>query len=538
MRRKTLFMSCAVSVLAAVMLLGTACGNMEAPENGEGGTAGKVEEETTIPKAEKPEKMVTVRPDEISSANGGVFEGWGTSFCWWANRIGYSDSLSEQAAKLFYDKEEGLGFNIVRFNIGGGDDPAHDHITRTDSAMPGYMVYDETTGEAAYDWNADANQRNVLLRAQTYCDDNEFIVEGFSNSPPYFMTVSGCTSGAENANDNNLREDSVKAFADYLAEVTLHYKDEWGVSFQSLSPMNEPYTDYWSAFSWKQEGCHYDQGKTQSDMLLALSAALEEKGLSDILIAGTDETSIDTQITSYNLLSDEAKEVLDRIDTHTYGGSARKSLSNLAAAEGKGLWMSEVDGGDTEGSNPKEMGAALWLAKRIITDVNELRPSAWVMWQAIDNHICEAGYNGRQDSGMIARRSGYWGLAVADHDADSIILTQKYYAMGQFSRYIRPGYEIIGVSDTEYMLAAYDKESKRLVIVAVNTDRDDTQVCFDLSGFSKTGDTAQPVRTSVDYSGQDESWAELEKEPVEGTEFHTTLKSNSVTTYLIDGVER
>ena len=54
-----------------------------------------------------------------SPFNGGKFEGWGTSFCWWPNRIGYLDELSEQAAKLFFDPKEGLGLNIIRYNIGG-----------------------------------------------------------------------------------------------------------------------------------------------------------------------------------------------------------------------------------------------------------------------------------------------------------------------------------------------------------------------------------------------------------------------------------
>ena len=38
---------------------------------------------------------------------------------------------------------------------------------------------------------------------------------------------------------------------------------------------------------------------------------------------------------------------------------------------------------------------------------------------------------------------GFWGVAVADHDNEEIILSQKYYAFGQFSRYIRPGDTII-----------------------------------------------------------------------------------------------
>ena len=68
---------------------------------------------------------------------------------------------------------------------------------------------------------------------------------------------------------------------------------------------------------------------------------VESRGI-DIIISGTDETSIDTQITSYNALSDEAKNVISRIDTHSYSGSNREGLKELAESEGKNLWMSEV----------------------------------------------------------------------------------------------------------------------------------------------------------------------------------------------------
>lgn len=505
------------------------------------GSAGK-EDETESTSSRRgstvaEEITITINPEGTSPVNGGKFEGWGTSLCWWANRIGYSDTLSELAATAFYDAEEGLGLNIARYNIGGGDDPEHDHITRTDSEVPGYAVYDEEANTWTYDWDADANQRNVLSKITQVCDPDELIVEGFANSAPYFMTNSGCTSGAEDANSDNLNPEYVEAFADYLAEVTLHFKDSWGITFQSLSPMNEPYTNYWGAYSNKQEGCHFDQGESQSNMLVALSDALEQKGLSDVLVVGTDETSIDTQISSYNALSDEAKSVLGRIDTHTYGGSNRSGLLSLASSEGKNLWMSEVDGGDIAGVAAGEMGAALWLAQRIITDINGLKPSAWVLWQAIDNHVSAEGYNGNSDTGMVALSGGYWGLAVANHDEERIVLTQKYYAMGQFSRYIRPGYEIIGVSDDSTSLAAYDEDSGRLVIVVINTTLYEQPVTFDLSAFSAVGDTAQPIRTSGSRSSG-ESWAELEKESVDGSSFSTSLPANSITTYLIDGVSR
>ena len=484
------------------------------------------------------DQTITINKGNASTFNGGKFQGFGTSFCWWPNRLGYSDILAEKSATAFYDKEKGLGLTIIRYNIGGGDDPTHDHITRTDSKVPGYWAnpsYDSSTKTYSwdYDWNQDYNQRNVLLKSVAKNKD-EIIVEAFSNSPPYFMTNSGCSSGAANAWNDNLKSDAYDAFSQYLADVAEHFQKNWGIKFQSISPMNEPYTNYWGAYSNKQEGCHFDQGNSQSNIIIALKKALDKKGLSDMEISATDETSIDTQFYSYHRLSDDAKNIVTRIDTHTYGGSMRYNLRELAQSEGKNLWMSEVDGGDTAGTNPGEMGAALWLANRIILDLNGLRPSSWIIWQVIDNHICKEGYDGKQDSGMVDLNSGYWGVAVADHDNNDIILTQKYYAFGQFSRYIRPGYTIIACSDNS--VAAYDNTEKKLVIVVTNTAKSDKTADFNLSSFSKVGNNVKVIRTSGSVSNG-EKWAELDPITTYGKGFYATLKANSITTYIVDEVE-
>jgi len=474
---------------------------------------------------------VFVDPDVSSPFNGGKFQGWGTSFCWWANRIGYSDVLAQKAAELFYSKD-GLGLNIIRYNIGGGDDPTHNHITRTDSEIPGFLIYEGDS--LVYDWTRDADQRNVMKKAIASCGQ-EVIVEAFSNSPPYFMTNSGCSSGAIIKSKNNLKNDMYDAFADYLSEVVKHYKDEEGIVFQSLSPMNEPSSDYWGANSWKQEGCHFDFGVSQSKMLKAQAESLERYGLSDVILCGADETSIDSARLGYNMLTDDAKAALERIDTHTYQGSKRKDLMELAQKEGKNLWMSEVDGGDTVGRNSGEMGAALWIADRILLDMNQMMPSAWITWQVIDNHVCAAGRNGKQDSGMPDLSGGYWGFAVCDHDKQEIILTKKYYAFGQFTKFIRPGSTIIASS--KKTLAAYDAAKKQLVVVAVNDEAEEAPYLFDFSAFKKTGSSAEVVRTSGSMRSG-ENWASLPAASVTKGKMNVVLAPYSVTTYIIDGVER
>ena len=498
-----------------------------------GDTNGENPTGTTCPPTEgftdENRTIFTVDPTKGSPFNNGKFEGWGTSLCWWANRIGYSDVLAQKAADLLFNAETGLGMNIARYNIGGGDDPVHHHITRTDSMMPGFWVLDEATGEHVFDGTQDENQRNVLLRAMEACGSS-FIAEAFSNSPPYYMTESGCSSGALNASANNLREDQVEAFAEYLAQVALYYKENYGITFQSISPMNEPNTAYWEAFSPKQEGCHVSPGDSQSAILLATQKALEEKGLGSILLAGTDETSTMLAISSFQKLSDEAKSAISRIDTHSYKIGRLDELQALAVENGKNLWMSEVDGDYVLGKNSGEMGAGLWLANKMISDIQGLMPSAWILWQGIDNHVSSEGYMGNQDFGMPDLSRGYWGLTVVDHDNEEILLTKKYYAFGQLSRYIRPGYRIL-TTDAKGVLAAYSEEEKKLVIVAVNVEETDVEVGFSLEGFRYGGGTAEVIRTS-----QDENWAVLPGIPVQKDMLRTTLAPYSVTTFVVENV--
>ena len=474
--------------------------------------------------------LFTIDATKGSPFNDGKFEGWGTSLCWWANRIGYSDVLAQQAAELLFNAETGLGMNIARYNIGGGDDPSHNHITRTDSMMPGFWVLDEATGQPVFDGTQDENQRNVLLRAMAACG-SEFIVEAFSNSPPYYMTQSGCSSGALTASEDNLRPDQVEAFAEYLAQVVQYYKQHYGVQFQSLSPMNEPNTTYWGAYSPKQEGCHVSSGASQSALLVATQKALEEMGLDDVLLVGTDETSTVTAANSFKKLSDEAKAVLDRIDTHTYKVGKMEGLQQLAAEYGKGLWMSEVDGDYVLGKNSGEMGAGLWLANKMISDIQGLMPSAWILWQGIDNHISTDGYMGNKDFGMPNLSSGYWGLTVVDHDHQQIILTKKYYAFGQLSRYIRPGYRILTTTQ-KGVLAAYSQEEQKLVIVVVNDEETQVEAGFPLDGFRYVGGTAAVIRTS-----QTENWAQLPEISVQADMLRTVLAPYSVTTFVIDNID-
>ncbi len=512
-------------------------------------------------------RKIIISIDNASTTNNGYFQGWGSSLCWWANRIGYSDILTETAAKAFYGKG-GLGLNIMRYNIGGGDDPAHNHIERTDSAIPGWLVWNEEENAFVYDYSADKRQLNVLQKCYEAAGEDAY-VEAFSNSAPYFMTISGCSGGGDNPAVDNLKSECYGEFADYLAHVSKYINDTWKIQVKSIAAMNEPNTEYWTAYSSKQEGCHFDVGMSQSKMLIETARAFKEAGLEQVEVTATDETSTDKQLLSCQSLSQGAWQVIDRLSTHTYGVQDSAKMGQYAKEKQYNLWMSEVDGSYVAGEDAGEMGAALGYARKIIEDMNDLSPSAWVMWQLIDNHISKDGYMGNQDFGMPDVTKGYWGVAVADHDREEIILTKKYYAMGQFTKFMQPGCQMIHCG--EDALAALDKKNGILSVVVVNVEKEDSPVEIDLTGLTdelekcwkssaeqvgkrqKSGSglftmQAKVIRTSGIHLGgekqihenisnvqipEGENWEEVGTLQVEDGKLCGILQGQSITTYVV-----
>ncbi len=460
-----------------------------------------------------------------------TFKGWGTSLCWWANRIGYSEKMVSDSARLFFGTE-GLGLNIMRYNIGGGDDPAHNHITRTDSDMPGWLKKNQN-GELYYDHNADEYQLNILRAAYEAAGEDAY-VEAFSNSPPYFMTVSGCSSGSKNAISNNLRKSCVTDFAEYLAYVCRYINNELGIKISSLAAMNEPFTNYWKAYSPKQEGCHVSPGKMQSTLLCETTKAMKNAGLSDVDITASDETNTRLQNIACRRLTKEAWDCVDRISTHTYSKATPK-VAKTAAEHNKPLWMTETDWSGVDGENAGEMGPALWLGKKIIEDLNTLEADAWIIWQIVAAYISQKEYKGRRDMPSLPDlNEGYWGTAFADTDKEEIILTQKYYAFGQFSRFIRPGVTLIKVDkDT---LACYDKEKRALSVVCLNCSKAQVPFTLSLKGFGIPDGKVTAVRTSG--SGTDkECWEEIYCPELKSSTLSSVLKGNSITTFIISDVK-
>ncbi|MBQ0073034.1 MAG: glycoside hydrolase [Prevotella sp.] len=378
-----------------------------------------------------------------------TFEGWGVSLCWWANMCGKWDEEKVDEIVDWLTSPEGLNYNIFRYNIGGGDDPQWRHCTPHHMAK-GKGERAEMEGfkdgpDCDYDWSRDEGQRRIMLKIKEKRPDAIF--EAFSNSPPYWMTYSGCVGGNIPANSDNLRPEYYEAFAHYLVDVCKHYKEAYGIEFRTLEPFNEPVTNYWNT-SGSQEGCYFST-ESQIAFLKVLKPVLDASGLGTV-ISASDETSVEQSVKDFKAYANDgtALDIVSQWNTHTYHATddARREISELARKHGKRLWMSEVgDGGRGIFGNLK-------VAKKLIDDIRHIKPVAWVDWQYIEEF------------------NDQWCLVTGHFKSQRYHKIKNYYVRQQFSRFLTAGCTFIETENDETLAAL--SQDNNLVIVMLNKGRE------------------------------------------------------------------
>jgi O-glycosyl hydrolase len=441
-----------------------------------------------------------------------TFRGWGMSLAWEANdlygggrqpaRIKDPDIQSQYMDLLYGDPETRLtlGFTVARYNIGGGDDPTHQHM-RADAQMEGF----QSGASADFDWTRDAPQRRMLQEAKKRGAN---IFEAFSNSPPYWMTVSGCSSGANVGHEDNLRPGMYGGFINYLATVVKHFRDVEGVRFESLEAFNEP--DGGWAIRGRQEG-NGASYSSQNALIPMLASRLNQDDLNTI-VSGVDMNNLDAAVGGLGQLNPAALAALGRLNTHDYHMNPNpgklKEYKSLAQKLHKPVWMSEVGccfHGQGDGT---DMWGALFMADSVRMDLRDMGAEAWVLWQPD------------------------WNVIAFDTNGGVPHPKKQFYALAQYTRFIRLGFQIISAGGAYNTLAAYSPLSKRLVLVSTNWNAV-TPNDLDLSAFAGIPSSAAVYRTTADET------VNLQEESISlSSKGHLIdqLPVRSITTYVVDGV--
>jgi O-glycosyl hydrolase len=433
-----------------------------------------------------------------------TIDNFSASDCWTAQFFGhFPDAKRNQMADWLFSMETdakgqpaGIGLSLWRFNIGAGSaaQGKNSYIPNVTRRAECFQLLD-----GSYDWNRHAGQQ-WFLRAAKERGVQQFLA--FSISAPIQMTMNGLANNRFRPDDGtfNLKPDKYGEFADFLATVADEVGKRNGVTFQYISPFNEPEWN-WSG-NTSQEGTPALMSEIAKTVRL-LDEKITEKGLNtkimitesgqiDYLFSKVKGEGRDNQIeTFFNPSSPEYVGNLTHVPkmmvAHSYWTTEKEHLAKRKALREKldeynlDYWQTElcIMSNDKEigGGRPKDMTmkTALYVARVIHHDLCVAHASAWHWWLAITN----SNY-----------KDGLVYVTPNEDLTDGEISDSKLlWTVGNFSRFVRPGAKradvtstVRDVNDPEgLMVSSYiDEADKSLVIVAVNYSEQPQEVKFDV----------------------------------------------------------
>ncbi|MBQ7638944.1 MAG: hypothetical protein IJS90_08595 [Clostridia bacterium] len=373
---------------------------------------------------EKADVSVVIRPKNTRQR----LSGFGTSACWWSQDVGKSEN-AEKAARLLYS-DEGLALNIYRYNVGAGEKENPNSRISGNRATESFYYYNEGSGKFEYDFTRDASAQRMLELSLSYGNIDTVVL--FANSPHYSMTVTGQATGGTEEYFSNLPAENYGAFADYLLTIAKYFLDK-GVPVKFISPINEPQWS-WGGGWVGQEGCHYE-----TDEILALmkvfAKKIKESGLPVKLMAPESGEVSDETVGWFDMLASDPDiaEVLGSLAYHSYwtdGNAYNKYRFGRTVAE-KGypcpVDMTEWCELPLE-HDISDFGGAMREASVISQDLLLSGANSWSAWSGANN------IEVRDDGALWSD-----GLLAVNEDASEITVSERYYALAHFSKFIPAG---------------------------------------------------------------------------------------------------
>jgi glucuronoarabinoxylan endo-1,4-beta-xylanase len=361
-----------------------------------------------------------------------------------------------------------------------------------------------TSSQADLFWSTTNGVGLSLLRVQlqtdgTYPDiatmqkaqDRGVRIWGTPWSPPGSMKSNGTTT-----NGGSLLTSEYQAYADYLSKYVLTLKNSYGFDLYAMSVQNEPnWVANWDSCIWNGQQFH--------DFLANnLLPTFAKNGIKTKIMM-PEETGWFFDRATATLSDPNTAAGVSIIAAHNYDG-AQASPYPLGQSLGKQLWETEVSTTDPyDGS----INNGLFWGQKISDWMTIANANAWHYWVLLNP--------GGGDNGALMGPSNQ--------------PTKRLYVMGNFSKFVRPGYYRIGTSASPVSgvsISAYkDPVTGKFAIVALNHTGSAVKLTFALNGFVANAVTPWVTSASLDLAQQPDI-------PVGGSAFAATVPATSVTTFV------
>lgn len=336
-------------------------------------------------------------------------------------------------------------------------------------------------------------------------------------SPPAAYTTNSSTICTAGSGNGALATGSYASYATWLANFVQSLQTEFNIPLFAISVQNEP--DQCKIY----DSALWTAGQFDSFIANNLGAAFSSDGLSTLIFM--PENSGYGGITGNNgggtcMTDSSCSNYVGGVNFHDYDASVSGTDTVNSTPypsgwdSGKKYWETEVSCGSgfgPSGCNPSYTTSMsdglLWAAiidHRLAVDgVN-----AWLYWWLVENDATD-------NEGLISNSTPY---------------PQRAYVLGQYSKFVRPGYSRIDAThlpQTGVSVSAYQNTgTNTLAIIATNYTSSPVSQTFNLTN-APAFSTLTPTTTSASLN-----LAAQANVSVSSNSFTYTLPAQSITTFV------
>lgn len=404
------------------------------------------------------------------------------------NLMNFPEPQRSEILDILFSPTKGAGLSIVRNIVGDGG--------TVGGASPTFEPQ-----EGVWNWTGDEDQIWLMQEAGKRGATRYMSTVW---SPPAWMKTNNNVVGGR------LRPDKYLAFAEYLSAYIRGYKEHFGIDIYAISLANEPdVTVRYSSCYWNGDEFH--------DFLKFLIPVFERDKISSKVIVG-ELTGWSENPVLESLADSVTAARVDIVGVHAYHTADKDPFPPISQRTGtlvetlkhkKKIWQTEVS---NLGRNYSDIRDGLYWAKVIHTHVAENSTNAWLYWWAVSS----------PGSGQ--------GMTHPDSKTKTYTVDKRLYAMGNYSRFVRPGYFRVAMNSelmTGVLASAYKSEpEKKLVVVVINENTIARKLELSMVGVNAT--SAAPWRTS-----EKEDLVSLPELKIADNILKATLAPGSVTTFVV-----
>ena len=365
-----------------------------------------------------------------------------------------SDEKKDSVAKLYFDKEEGIGYSFGRL-----------HMNSCDFSLDNYACCEQESNTLE-NFNIDRDKQFILpliKECQKY-GDIRFLMSPWS--PPAWMK-----DNREMNHGGRLVPQYRQLWADYYVKFMQAYQEE-GIRIGYISVQNEPY----AVQTW--DSCIFTAEEERDFVKKYLGPTLERSEFEDVRILVWDHNKERIVEHVEPIYADkEASKYIWGTAFHWYSGDHFEALNLMRQNwPDKHLIMTECC---VDLTCPSQSAAAERYAHELIGDLKN-GTSAFIDWNLLldenggPNHVgnfCDAPIRMNTESGEV-------------------VINLSYYYIGHFSRFLQEG--SVRIASTGYCdeieHVSFKRPDGTIVIELLNRTKESLPVIIRMNGYWKNLD--------------------------------------------------